>query len=135
MRILLSFLIIGAAWAQQPPPEPAKPKRLPEPKNLKVLKVSPAELLPLMRSFNTALGVQCVFCHVKGDFASDENEHKDIARMMISMAQDVNAKFSGGEKVRVTCFTCHRGEAHPQTNPPATTDAAQPSTPPPAPAK
>ena len=132
MRILFSLFLLSAAWAQQPTASPAKPQRMPEPKNLKVLKVPPSELIPLMRSFNTALGAQCVHCHVKGDFASDENHHKEIARMMITMTQEINAKFNDS-KTRVTCFTCHRGEMHPQTEAPAA-NTPPPPPPPPAPA-
>ena len=90
---------------------------MPEPKNLKVLKVPPAELMPIMRAFSAGLGVKCDFCHVKGDFASDENPHKEIARHMITMAHEINAKFPDG-KMHVTCYTCHRGEAEPATAPP-----------------
>jgi hypothetical protein len=131
MRIFLSLLLISAAWAQQPQPEPAKPKRMPEPKNLKILKVAPNELIPLMRQYSASLGVQCVHCHVKGDFASDENHHKEIARTMIAMTQDINAKLGGGEKAHVSCYTCHRGEMHPEVDAPA--PPAPPNAPPPPP--
>jgi hypothetical protein len=107
-KFLLVFTLI-AAWAQQPPPEP---------KNLKVLKAPAAELMPIMRSFSAGLGVQCDFCHVKGDFSSDDNPHKDIARKMIVMAEHINSNFPDG-KVHVTCYTCHRGEEEPKTEPPA----------------
>ena len=62
-----------------------------------------------MRAYSTALGVQCNHCHIQGDFASDENPHKDIARMMITMTQEINAKFEG-DTAHVSCFTCHRGD-------------------------
>jgi hypothetical protein len=88
------------------------------PKNLKVLKVPPADIRATMQSFRVGLGVQCDFCHVKGDFASDENPKKDMARKMIVLAQDVNAKFSDGIE-HVTCYTCHRGAQEPLTSPPA----------------
>ena len=58
------------------------------------------------------------FCHVMGDFASDEKHTKEIARHMISMAKDINAKFPDG-KTHVTCYTCHRGAMHPATEPEA----------------
>ena len=87
-------------------------------KNLKIL--TPEQVLPAMRSFTVALGVNCNYCHVQGDRASDENPKKDIARMMIAMAHDINAKFpDGAEKMRVTCYTCHRGKTQPETAPPA----------------
>ena len=91
---------------------------MPEPKNLKVLKVPGSELMPIMRSFSAGLGVKCDFCHVKGDFASDDNPHKDIARKMILMSQHINSNFPDG-KMHVTCYTCHRGEEEPKTEPPA----------------
>jgi hypothetical protein len=71
-----------------------------------------------MAAFRAGLGVMCSYCHVQGDFASDDNPKKDIARMMISMAKDINAKFPDG-KMHVTCFTCHRGAEEPLTAPPA----------------
>jgi len=62
------------------------------------------------------LGVQCIYCHVQGNFASDENPKKEAARQMIRMSQAINANFPDG-KMRVTCYTCHRGEAEPKTAP------------------
>jgi len=123
MRFIASLLFIGVLSAQQPPPEPAKPKRpMPEPKNLKVLKVPTSELIPMMRSFNAALGVQCVHCHVKGDFASDENPKKEMARTMITMLANVNTTLGG--MATATCYTCHRGEVEPKSAPPG--EAAAP---------
>lgn len=88
----------------------------PPPKNLKLLKADD-QLIPTMRSFTAALGVQCTYCHVMGDFASDENPKKEIARMMITMARDINAKFPDGQQ-HVRCYTCHRGAEMPLTEPP-----------------
>jgi hypothetical protein len=88
------------------------------PKNLKVLKVEGRELGALMRSYTVALGgVRCDFCHVQGDFASDENPKKEIARHMISMVQDISAKYAD-TKEHVTCYTCHAGSATPKSAPP-----------------
>lgn len=84
------------------------------PKNLKIL--TPEQVRPAMRAFTVALGVQCDFCHIQGDRASDENPHKNVARMMLTMVHDVNAKFPDG-KEHVTCYTCHRGAAMPLTAP------------------
>jgi hypothetical protein len=38
------------------------------------------DMLFTMQLFNEALGVQCTYCHVQGDMASDSNAKKDIAR-------------------------------------------------------
>lgn len=89
----------------------------PEPKNLKVMTgMSGADVIQAMRAFRTALGVECVYCHVQGDFASDENPKKEVARHMIEMSQKINTQFPDG-KMHVTCYTCHRGEAEPKTAP------------------
>jgi hypothetical protein len=84
------------------------------PKNLKLL--PPEHLMETMREFQAALGVRCVFCHVQGDFASDEKQHKEIARKMIVMAREINTHFPDG-KMHVTCYTCHRGAEEPATRP------------------
>jgi Photosynthetic reaction centre cytochrome C subunit len=107
MRLTFTALLLAvAAFAQHPAP-----------KNLKLL---PADenLIPTMRSFAAALGQKCDFCHVQGDFASDEKHTKEIARHMISMAKDINAKFPDG-KTHVTCYTCHRGATEPAMAPEA----------------
>jgi len=144
MRLLFSVLIAATLFGQEPPPpQAAKPKRqMPEPRNLQVLKVPTSELIGIMRSYNTALGVQCTFCHIQGDFASDENRHKPIARRMIRMNQEINEKManpdgtasSADAKVFVSCYTCHRGEEHPKTSAPAANANAAPGAPPAPPA-
>jgi hypothetical protein len=115
MRFLLTLLLVVPLCAQEAAPKQARPPQAP--KNLKVLKVPPTDIRATMRNFRLALGVDCEFCHVKGDLASDENPKKDIARKMIVLAQDVNAKFPDG-KEHVTCYTCHRGDQEPKTAPP-----------------
>jgi hypothetical protein len=90
----------------------------PAPTNLKVLKVtSGAEVRQIMRTFTAGLGVQCAYCHMGNNFASDENPKKEVARHMIQMAMDINSKNFTDGKMHVTCYTCHRGEAEPKTAP------------------
>lgn len=106
MRPFLGVLLLSvAAFAQHPAP-----------KNLKIL---PADenLIPTMKAFTAALGVKCDFCHAMGDFSSDEKHPKEIARHMLNMAHEINAKFPDG-KMHVTCYTCHRGATTPATAPP-----------------
>src|ERR1051325_8203744 len=75
-----------------------------DPVNLKVLKATKgSEVMQIMRTFTSGLGVQCSFCHVQGNFASDENPKKEIARHMIQITMLVNSKFPDG-KMRVTCY-------------------------------
>ena len=113
MRILVSVVFLASLCAAQDA-APAPKQARPEPKNLKVLKVSGAEIGRVMMTYTAGLGVQCNYCHQGRDFASDENPKKEIARTMITMSADINGKFSDGN-VHVTCFTCHRGETMPKT--------------------
>jgi photosynthetic reaction center cytochrome c subunit len=90
---------------------------MPPPKNLQIL--TPQTLMPAMRSFTQALGVQCSFCHVQGDFSSDQKETKKTARMMLKMVRKINADNWTDGKRHVACYTCHRGAEMPLTEPPA----------------
>ena len=93
---------------------------LPPPKNLKLLDPK-TEIRFVMQSFNEALGVQCTHCHVQGDFASDENPKKEVARKMISMVRLIDTSFPSSAGVfpdgyhEVDCSTCHRGNVKPET--------------------
>jgi hypothetical protein len=99
-----------AAKTQSAAPAPA-------PTNLKVLKASnDAQIRQVMQTFTAALGVQCTYCHVQGNYASDENAKKETARRMIHMTQMINGQFPDG-KLLVSCYTCHRGEAQPKNAP------------------
>jgi hypothetical protein len=122
MRLLVAaalFLPV-CALCQDAPNAPKKGPSMPEPKNLKLLKgQTTGQVIETMRSFRAALGVQCNYCHAPGtDFASDENPKKEIARSMLSMAREINARFPQDGKRRVSCYTCHRGAAMPLTAPP-----------------
>lgn len=72
-----------------------------------------------------AVGGSCNTCHVRGNFASEENPKKIIARRMLEMTKAINKQFfpdhkpKPGESVlgRVTCYTCHQGEATPKAPP------------------
>ena len=92
-----------AAWVRQKPPA--------EYTNLKVLK-SPERLMDVMRTFNISLRSDCAFCHAAPNFASDAKPTKTIARQMIQMTEELNARLGND---RVTCYTCHRGDEMPKT--------------------
>jgi photosynthetic reaction center cytochrome c subunit len=114
--VLLGALTLFAQDAKQDKGDKGKGPA-PAPTNLKVLKAtSRAEVGQIMRTFTVGLGVQCNYCHVQGNNASDDNPKKEIARHMIQMVQQINANFPDG-KLHVSCFTCHRGEAEPKTAP------------------
>jgi hypothetical protein len=118
MRLAAAGLVILLPLlAQQKQEDAGKKQPPPPPTNLKVLKVKTGqEVGQVMRTFTAGLGVQCVYCHVQGNFANDENPKKETARHMIRMTQEINSKFPDG-KMHVSCYTCHRGEAEPKTAP------------------
>jgi hypothetical protein len=65
---------------------------------------------------------------VQGNFPSDERREKLTARRMMEMVKNINATTFASRKPQegdsplggpVTCYTCHRGEEHPVSAPPA----------------
>ena len=79
MRLLVVLLALVMSLTLSAQEEKKKgPSPFTSPKNLKVL---PAEgLQQTMQAFRAGLGVMCSYCHVQGDFASDDNPKKNIAR-------------------------------------------------------
>lgn len=122
MQRLTVFLFVSlpllAQQAAVPPAGVVAP-----PRNLKILAADDT-LIDAMQGFNEALGVQCTYCHVAGDFASDTNARKETARRMIAMVRQVESFFpsTGGVFPRgyheVDCSTCHRGNVKPETKAP-----------------
>jgi len=98
--------------------------------NLQVLpkEITSKELQGIMvDEFQDGLGVGCGYCHKKQensillDYPSDEKPEKEIARHMMRMTEDINKNYLGVENaiigsqsMAVTCFTCHKGTAHPE---------------------
>jgi hypothetical protein len=122
MRFLVTLLFLTAMTVgAQDAPKKEGGHGAP-PKNLKILK--PEDIRPVMGAMKGALGQKCEFCHVEGDFASDQNPKKLTARKMMEMVNDVNAKFPDG-KVHVSCYTCHRGKTTPDMVPPPAPPPAQ----------
>ena len=114
------LLLAGAAFAQAPPAQDA-------PKNLKVLPKdwTRPQVINVMQNFTAALGVGCEHCHVEKegappDFASDDKKEKDMARAMMKIAQDLNARLPkdlgvpAEDLTRIGCITCHRGVPEPK---------------------
>ena len=97
--------------------------------NLKVLPkdIARDELREMMRDFSTALGVGCGECHVseqegqqrRYDWASDDKDHKEIARVMMEMVAAINGNHlaklgeEGHEGPRAQCVSCHQGQKEP----------------------
>ena len=118
LRIVCPLLLIfGVALFAQEEKKKKGPSPFDNPQNLKILTTKGAELRETMQGFNAALGVMCTECHVQGNFASDENPKKETARMMLTMAREINGKFPDG-KQHVRCYPCHRGSTEPATEAP-----------------
>jgi tetratricopeptide (TPR) repeat protein len=77
-------------------------------------------LLNDMQGYATALGVTCEHCHVAPANSGLPQPKKDIARQMIAMTRDLNARVqlatgkSPLEATKVECATCHRGVTIPR---------------------
>jgi tetratricopeptide (TPR) repeat protein len=117
--LVLVVLLVGSAMAEIPDTF----------SNLEVFskEIGKRQLLGAMRDFSSSLGVKCTFCHIQkvpGDFdsidwASDQLEHKQAARGMMTMTRKINSELlpaaTGSPGGRVTCVTCHRGIEDPRT--------------------
>lgn len=109
--------IRGLAQEQAKPagdaPKPAEKQF----KNIQVLKDIPAEqLIPTMQFITASLGVECDFCHVEHQMDKDDKKEKQTARKMIEMELAID-KYNFEGDLEVTCYTCHRGSAHPVGTP------------------
>lgn len=68
-----------------------------------------------MQAIAEALGVTCEYCHSAARGSGLPEPRKDIARQMIAMTRELNARVEAatmkptGQAVRVDCITCHRG--------------------------
>ncbi len=73
-----------------------------------------------MDEISQALGVHCDYCHSAPRGSGAPEPKKDIARAMMAMTRDLNAKVQdatgkpASETAQVGCVTCHRGVAIPQ---------------------
>jgi photosynthetic reaction center cytochrome c subunit len=134
LAVLAATLVVSVAGrsgvsAQQPPaPQGAQPPQGPpggpggrgvfQLKNVQVLKdVSPDQWQLVMQYVAASLGVQCNYCHVMGDNASDDKDTKKTARKMMQMVSDLNGQFFAG-KPAVSCASCHNGHPKPSRTPP-----------------
>jgi len=117
---LFAFVFIGIA---------AMIPKFNKERNLKVLPkdISNADLDSVMEGYSKALNVSCDFCHAENkdkndiDFASDDKPEKEITRMMMKLTAAVNKDYfdytivyKAGEKMAVSCYTCHDGFPRPE---------------------
>lgn len=104
---------LGDAQSGMPPVKPAEQVF----KNIQILKGVPSnQIIPTMQFISASLGVECEFCHVEGAFDRDDKKEKQTARKMMEMMFSINKNQFEGRR-EVTCYSCHRGSAHPATVP------------------
>jgi hypothetical protein len=105
----------------QAPDKPVEQVR----KNIQVLKGLPdSQLFLLMNFVGDSLGVNCDYCHVRGDknpqtgeytwlWEKDDKPMKVVGREQMRMTLELNrANFKGAPIV--TCYTCHHGNTRPE---------------------
>ena len=104
VRMVVAGLVVSAIAAAQP---------------------RPANPLPNMQEIAQSLGVECEYCHSAPRGSGQPEPRKDIARAMLAMTRDINAKVqaavgnvatgkAASEATEVKCVTCHRGVAIPK---------------------
>jgi len=149
VTLLGAAVFVCASLAQTPaappaggPPGGGPPRSYPAPTNLQVLpkNLTGQQVHDIMEGFEAGLGVHCNYCHAADpnnvgpngrprlNFASDDKDEKKMARVMITMTQDINknyvAKVAAMDKMPeaappVTCGTCHQGHEDPPEFKPA----------------
>ena len=125
---------LGAQQTPAPAPNPLEDWKPDQLHNIMVLPtdITPDALIAVMREWNAALNVDCVFCH-KGqvgkpwstfDFTDDSKQRHEVARLMVQQTMHLNEQFKDlgemDQPTKVTCATCHRRSRHPEIElPPA----------------
>jgi photosynthetic reaction center cytochrome c subunit len=126
--VLLGALLVGLviSWRADPahsqsPGKPVEEVR----KNIQVLKGLPDSQLFLAMNFvGDSLGVNCDYCHVKGEknqqtgedtwlWEKDDKPMKLVGREQMRMTLELNRANFKSVPV-VTCYTCHRGSTRPE---------------------
>ena len=70
-----------------------------------------------MQVIARSLGVSCDYCHTAARGSGAPEPKKDIARQMIAMTRELNARVqqaTGDASAKVECITCHHGVAIPK---------------------
>jgi tetratricopeptide (TPR) repeat protein len=96
---LLVFAMLATPASAQGPPSP--------------------DLMATMQTISQALGVACEYCHSAPRGTGQPEPKKEIARAMMAMTRDLNARIqaatgkAANQTTAVQCVTCHRGVAIP----------------------
>jgi len=128
LACVVLLIFAGAIWRGEithsqslPGDKPVEQVR----KNIQVLRGLPDSQLFLVMNFvSDSLGVNCDYCHVRGDknaqtgeynwfWEKDDKPMKLVGREQMRMTLELNRTNFKGEPV-VTCYTCHRGSTRPE---------------------
>lgn len=116
LMLSVSALVLAGHAAAQDKPQMAEQVF----KNIQVLKgITSDDFLGTMGIMSASIGFDCSECHTgagtdKVNWAADDNPKKLIARRMVTMVENIN-KDNFGNRLNVTCWTCHRGRDRPAT--------------------
>lgn len=108
MRLMFYIILITSIFAED--------EKKSELKNVQILSYTKkAEIMNFMKkSVAKDLGVKCNYCHNIKDYASDEKEHKLVAREMMRMVKDININTMQPLGLHeASCWVCHQGKKHP----------------------
>lgn len=101
-----------------PPSAPGGPKVSDVYENVQVLKdLSVAEFTRTMVAVTTWVSPKegCNYCHVPGNWASDDIYTKVVSRRMFELTRAANSDWKDHvAQTGVTCYTCHRGNPVPK---------------------
>jgi cytochrome c553 len=133
LTVFAGILAASSQARAQQPANPAiedwKPEKL---VNVEILPKDMAadDVIKVMKGFNAALNVDCVFCH-KGqvgkpwstyDFTDTGKKRYETARLMMRTTNDLTEKVKElgdmDDPSKVACATCHRRSRHPDIEPP-----------------
>jgi len=70
---------------------------------------TPDDVRRAMGEYSVSLGVACSYCHVPGNWKSDEKAAKKSARAMGALMGEFSKQFELARASTFTCYTCHQG--------------------------
>lgn len=118
------LIVLGPATARAQPP--AVPNIVESPNVTVLTGFTVQDFEQEMQLMTSYLGVTCGYCHEgRRNFASEARPQKATARKMLEMTKTINRQFfpsfkPGDEESKlgkITCYTCHQGNAKPKTTP------------------
>ena len=111
LTICLSFATVGLALAQANSSKDATPG------DRRVMgDLSKDQAQRVMDEFDRALGVECSYCHVQGQWLDDSKPAFATSQSMYRMVHDLNDGLLL-DVGTISCWTCHRGQVHPSRLP------------------